>query len=197
MKSENTDPTTETVIKFRSADIPLYNDDTVRLIDESHRPLIRRLHEAFAPFQKLCPFRDAREGEERLTDTSYEDEYQKMNMILTGKVWKTMDLDTAGSLIGFGHCLNPNEILALVPFHFEILLRAEAWVWPFELVILHFCREKKQGWSDYQKAYQDTMLRQLVHDALEAIQTKFENDSEFKIHEIAPEVNEAIRDWAP
>ena len=128
--NENPDATTTTVIKFRREEFDLYYDDSVRLVDESNRDLIRKLYVAFTTFQCAGVIREI--PSERLNDTLYENEYLLADARLVGKSWATMDLNTAGFFIGLTGCLGGDEILALLPFQFEILLRANSWVWPFD-----------------------------------------------------------------
>src|SRR5215472_15737255 len=125
--------TASTRISFRRKDSILFSDEDVLLVDESHSALIRKLHQSFARFQTPGMVREPLK--EWLTDTLYEEDYQRTNARLAGKTWKTMDFDTVAFLLGFQGCLGQYEELALLPYFFEILLRAESWVGPFVLLI--------------------------------------------------------------
>ena len=162
------------------------------LVDNSRGDLIRKLYVAFARFQNPGVIRKARDKE--LTDTLYEQDYKQANARLADKTWKSMDLDTAAFLIGFQGCLGVNERLALLPFFFEILLRAEAWVWPFDLIVTPL-RRKKGNPFGFEVAYQDASLRGLVASALDAVGAKYSNDAKFSSTEAATILERAKRDW--
>ena len=186
-------PSTPTKISFLRKDSGLFRDEAVLLVDQSHAALIHKLHEAFARFQTRGMIREPLK--EKLTDTRYEEDYQQANARLAAKTWKTMDLNTAAFLIGFQGCLGQDEELALLPFFFEILLRAESWVWPFELVIASFRRKSGEPLS-FNAAYDDPSLRDLVRDALQRVEAKYLNDANFQSSESAARLPRAIRDWA-
>jgi len=184
--------TLPTSVSFQRKDSGVYGDEVVSLVDETHAALILKLYEAFARFQTSGAIREPLK--EKLTDTLYEEDYQQANARLVGKTWKTMDLDTAAFLIGFHGCLGVNESLAILPFQFEILLRAESWVWPFVLLITSFRRAKKVP-SSFEAAYDDTVLRHLVHEALQHVEAKYVNDANFLSSESAASLPRVIRDW--
>lgn len=180
------------VIRFRSEESALYSDQTVRLTDPSHDDLIRQLHIAFSRFQTSGVIREPLT--ERLNDTLYEEDYQQANAQLAGKSWATLDLNTAAFLVGFSGCLGIEETLALLPFHFEILLRADCWVWPFELVITQLHREPED--PSLQTAYEDADLRRLVESSLRKVGLKFVADAEFNRGGGPIQQDRAIREWA-
>ena len=184
--------TAPTKISFCRKDSGLYGDEIVPLVDESHSALIRKLHDALARFQTPGVIREPHP--KKLADTRYEQEYQQANARLAAKTWKTMDLDTAAFLIGFQGCLGEKELLALLPFFFEILLRAESWVGLFDLVVMGFRRKPREPLR-FNAAYDEPPLRGLIKSALQSVSAKYANDPEFQLSRAATILERAIRDW--
>ena len=76
-----------------------------------------------------------------------------------------MNLQEASFLIGLKGCLRVNEQLALLPYFFEIVLRAERWTWPFELVFTPLDKKRPRF---LRTAHENPKLRKCVHEAMVA-----------------------------
>lgn len=182
------------IVTFRRAESNLFDDEVVHLVDNSYEDVIRSLHDGFARFRKPGALRQP--VAPPLEPSLYQRDWDRTNARLVGVTWDTMDLDTAAFLIGYGGCLDKTERYAVLPFFFEILLRAKSWVWPFDLVVPPL-RRKAMVHFEYDAIHAEPELRTLVHAALRAVEIKYSDDDEFMSINSATAVNRAIRDWAP
>jgi hypothetical protein len=187
-------------IVFRHSDFNLYDDEEVALTDSNNEFLIQQLHKAFARFQTAGTIRKADKagikGKAEKADfpeSVVEQDYKVTQQHLFGKTWKIMNLQEASFLIGLQGCLLVNEQLALLPYFFEIVLRAERWIWPFKLVFTPLDK-KRPGFL--RTAHENPELRKCIHEALVAARQKFKNDPEFR-EELSKQLDRRIiNDWA-
>lgn len=190
-----------TTIQFRKAAISSYNDEIVQLNCTDHDELIATVYKTLAPFRPagvVRPDEEPTPGDG--TQTLYEQDYQRVSRRLRNVAWESFDLETAAFLFEYWGCLGQDEIIGMLPFAFEILFRADRYVFPF-LLFFHGLREGGIA-TALAPVFQDEKNREIVAAALIALRDKFlggplSDWDRYKLEELFDDVDEwtELTDW--
>ena len=190
-----------TAIQFRMAASSSYNDEVVQLNCTDHDELIAMLYEMLSPFRPagvVRPDEEPTPGEG--TQTLYEQDYQRVSRRLRNVTWESFDLETAAFLFEYWGCLGQDEIIGMLPFAFEILFRADRYVFPFYIFL--FSLRVGGVASALAPPFQDEKSREIVAAALIALRDKFlasplSDWDRYKLEELFADVDEwtELTDW--
>jgi hypothetical protein len=190
-----------TPIQFRKAESDFYGDEVVQLTCTDHDELIATLYKTLSPFRPVGvvrPHEEPTPGDG--TQTLYEQDYQRVSRHLRKVAWESFDLETAAFLFAYGGCLRSDEIIGMFPFAFEILLRADRYVFPFS----YFFRHLREGGvaSELASLFEDEKNRKIVAAALIALRGKFlggplSDFDRYALEEFFADVDEwtEVTDW--
>jgi hypothetical protein len=188
-------------IQFHKAASSSYNDEVVQLSCTDHDELIATLYKTLSPFRPagvVRPDEEPTPGDG--TQTEYEQDYQRVSRRLRNVRWESFDLETAAFLFGYWGCLGQDEIIGMLPFAFEILFRADRYVFPF----CYFFRGLREGGiaTALAPVFQDEENREIVAAALIALRDKFLGShlsdlQRYKLEELFADVDEwtELTDW--
>ena len=190
-----------TTIQFPEAASSSYNDEVVQLNCTDYDELIATLYKTLSPFRPVGVVRpDEEPTPEDGTQTLYEQDCQRVGRRLRNVTWESFDLETAAFLFDSWGCLGQDEIIGMLPFAFEILFRADRYVFPF----FYFFFGLRVGGiaTALAPVFQDEKNREIVAAALIALRDKFlggplSDWDRYKLEELFADVDEwtELTDW--
>lgn len=188
-----------TSVHFSRAESDYYEDQAVQLNCADHGELIATLYATLSPYRPKGIVRPQEEPPPIPVSTLYEQDYQRVSRRLRTVTWEAFDLETAAFLFAYGGCLGRDEVAGMFPFALEILLRADAYVFPF----LYYLRYLKSSVaSDLSPILKNEKSREIVATALTALRDKFlgsrlSDAHRYKLEELFGDVADwtSLTDW--